>query len=275
MTALASYVPPEFQQGPNRSLTVGIQPDTEEGDPLQRMQDRLDHAGKSEIRDAIYADYAVALSDKGDPRAKDLVDKIENSELRKRVKAYTDFQLTQLAIRNKDATEAARGARSGELNSIQRVWAFTTAAKLVVASERSRASELLEEALAESRRISGSDPDKPRALTAVAAGFAEVDLVRSWETLGEVVKAANSLEGFTGEDSTISSRLQTEQMVVATSASAEEFDLITVFRSLSRSDLLRAIQVAKGFTGEIPRAVATLAIARSVLEKREQVTSSN
>ena len=273
MTALASYVPAEFQQGPNRALTVGLQSDSEEGDPLERMQNRLDRAGKSETRDAIYADYAVALSDKGDSRAKDLVDKIENSELRKKVKAYTDFQLTQLAIRNKDATEATRLARTGELTSIQKVWAFTTAAKLVVGSERSRASELLEEALAESRRISGGDPDRPRALTAVAAGFAEVDLVRSWETLGEIVKAANSAEGFTGEDSTISSRLQTEQMVVATSATAEDFDLIAVFRSLSRADLLRAIQVAKGFTGETPRAVATLAIARSVLERRDQVAA--
>jgi len=176
-------------------------------------------------------------------------------------------------VRNKDVTEVTRLAKTGELSSIQKVWAFTTAARLAAASERSRASDLLEEALAESRRISGGDPDKARALTAVAAGFGEIDPVRSWETLNEVIKAANSAEGFTGEDSQISSRLQTPQMVVATSATAEDFDLLTVFRILSRADLLRAIQVAKGFTGETPRAVATLAIARSVLEKRQQLAS--
>ena len=44
---------------------------------------------------------------------------------------------------------------------------------------------------------------------------------------------------------------------------------------LERADLLRAVQVAKGFTGETPRAVATLAIARAVLERREQVASGN
>jgi len=270
MTALASYVPNEFQQGPNRALTVGLQGEADEGDPYQRMQDRLDHASNTQLRDAIYADYAVALTDKGDPRARDLVDKIENSELRKNVKAYTDFQLAQLAVRNKDAGEVVRLARTGELTSIQKVWAFTTAARLVATAERSRASDLLEEALTESRRISGSNPDRPRALTAVAAGFGEIDPVRSWETLNEVVKAANSVEGFTGEDSTIGSRLETAQMVVATNATAEDFDLISVFRQLARADLLRAVQVAKGFTGEAPRAVATLAIARAVLEKREQ-----
>lgn len=270
MTALSSYVPNQFQQGPNRAVTVGIQPDSVEGDPLQRMQDRLDHAAKADERDAIYADYAVALTDKGDPRAKDLIDKIENSELRKIVKAYTDFQLTQLAVRNKDVTEVTRLAKNGELTSVQKVWAYTAAAKLVAAGERSRANDLLEAALTEARRIGGSEPDRARALTAVAAGYAEIDPVRSWETLNEVVKAANSAEGFTGEDSQILAQLQTPQMVVVTNATAEDFDLLAVFRPLSRMDLLRAVQITKGFTGESPRAVATLAIARSVLEKREQ-----
>ena len=273
MTALASYVPNEFQQGPNRAVTVGLQPDSVEGDSYQRMQERLDHAGRSEERDAIYADYAVALTERGDSRAKDLVDKIENAALRKSVKAYTDFQLTQLAVRNKDATEATRLAKTGELTSIQKVWAYTAVAKLVAAAERTRATDLLEEALNESRRIGAGDPDRARALTAVAAGFAEIDPVRSWETLNEVVKAANGAEKFTGEDSQISTRLQTAQMVVATSATAVDFDLIAVFRPLSRADLLRAVQVAKGFTGETPRAVSTLAIASSVLEKKEQGVS--
>ena len=273
MTALASYVPTEFQQGPNRAVTVGIQPEASEGDPLERMQNRLDRAGRTDLRDAIYADYAVALTETGDPRARDLVDKIENAEMRKKVKAYTDFQLTQLAVRNKDVTEVTRLARTGDLTSIQKVWAFTTAARLVAAAERSRASDLLEEALTESRRISGSDPDRARALTAVAAGFADIDPVRGWETLSEVVKAANSAESFTGEDSQISSQLQTPQMVVATNATAEDFDLLSVFRLVSRADLLRSIQIAKGFTGETPRAVATLAIAQSVLERREQLAS--
>ena len=269
MTALASYVPPDMQQGENRAVNVGIQPESSEGDPLQRMQERLDHATKSDDRDAIYADYAVSLSQDGDPRGKDLVDKIENTELRKSVKAYTDFQLVQAAVRDKDIAEISRLVKSGELSSIQKVWALTSGAKLVVAAERSRASDLLEEALAESRRISASDPDRARALTAVAVGFGEIDRVRSWEILGEVVKAANSAEAYTGEDSRVTSRLQTKYMVVMNQSTAEDFDLLTVFRHLARADLLRAIQLAKTFTGEAPRAVATLAIARSVLEKRK------
>ena len=275
MTALASYVPPGLQQGENRAVNTGILPESSEGDPYQRMQERLDHATRSEDRDAIYADYAVSLTEDGDPRAKDLVDKIENTEMRKSVKAYTNFEATQLAVRNKDVTEIMRLVKTGDLTSIQKVWALTTAAKLVVASERSRATDMLEQALAESRRISGSDPDRARALTAVAVGFGDIDRVRAWEILGEVVKAANGAEDYTGEDSRISSRLQTKFMVVMNQSNAEDFDLIAVFRHLARADLMRAIQLAKTFTGEAPRAVATLAIARSVLEKRRDLAASN
>jgi hypothetical protein len=271
MTALASYVPPGFQQGENRAVTVGIQPESAEGDPYQRMQERLDRAKTSEDRDAIYADYAVALIGKGDPRGRDLVDKIENTDLRKSVKAYTDFEIAQLAIRNKDVNDLMRVIKSGELTSVQKVWALTSGAKLVVAEERSRATDMLDEALAEARRISGSDPDRARALTSVAVGFAEIDRVRAWEILAEVVKAANGAEDYTGEDSRVSSQLETKFMVLVSNSTAEDFDLLSVFRHLARADLLRAIQLAKTFNGEAPRAVATLAIARSVLEKRKDL----
>jgi hypothetical protein len=270
MTALASYVPPDAQEGGNRDLTAGLKPDDEvDPDPWQRMQQRLDRASKSDDRDSIYADFAVALTEKGDLRARELVDKIENSELRKNVKAYTDFEWAQFFINKKDATEAARLARNGDLTSIQRVWTYTKAAKLLITSERSSAIDLLEAALAEARRIGNSDPDRARALTAVATNMAEVDMVRAWETLAEVIKASNAADAFTGEDSRISSRIQTKEMVVINNSTAEDFDLLGLFRHLARADLLRAVQATKTFSGYAPRAVATLAIARSVLEKRK------
>ncbi|HTG91514.1 MAG TPA: hypothetical protein VL866_02910 [Pyrinomonadaceae bacterium] len=274
MTALASYVPQDFQRGENAAVSRGIVPDDTQSEPAERMQERLDRATTPDQRDAIYADYAVAFTQKGDPRGQELVDKIENTELRKQVKAYTDFQLTQAAIRNKDVNEITRLAKNAELTSIQRVWAYTRGAQLVARSERTRAVELLEGALAEAHRISQGDQDRARALTAVAAGFVTLDEVRAWEILNEAVKAANGAEKFTGEDSRIVSMLRTPQMVVFQNATAADFDLLAAFRPLAKNDLFRAIQIAKTFTGEAPRAVATLAIARSVLEKREPATAS-
>lgn len=80
----------------------------------------------------------------------------------------------------------------------------------------------------------------------------------------------NAADAFTGEDTRISSRLQTPMMVVMTNSSDEEFDLLAVFRPLARADMMRAVQLAKTFQGDAPRAVATLAIAQSFLEKRKQ-----
>jgi len=266
MAAMAADVPQGMQSGENRAVSNGITPDSG-GDPVERMQNRLDRARTSEERDAIYADIAVALAGKNDPRARDLVDKIEDTETRRRVRAYIDFQAVQSAIQDKNALEAARIAKTGELTSIQRVWGYTRAANLLLATDRARALEFLDAAGAEARRIGGGDPDRARALIAVATGLVQADRVRAWETIDEAIRAANSAEGFTGEDSQVGARLQTNSMVVMTNATAEDFDLLGAFKALAHDDLLRAVQLSKTLTGESPRAVATLAIARSVLEK--------
>ncbi len=70
MTALASYVPQDFQQGENRAVSRGIVPEDEESEPAERMQQRLDRATTADQRDAIYADYAVGFTAKGDPRGR-------------------------------------------------------------------------------------------------------------------------------------------------------------------------------------------------------------
>ncbi len=266
MAAMAADVPTGMESGENRAITSGITPDNA-SDPMERMQNRLDRARTSAERDGIYADIAIALAARNDPRARDLVDKIEDTEMRKRVRAYIDFQTIQSAIQERNPAEAVRIAKSGELTSIQRVWAYTRASSLLLPTDRARALELLEIAGAEARRISGGDPDRARALIAVATGLVPADRVRAWETMDEAIKAANSAAGFTGEDSQVGARLQTRMMVMMTNAPAEDFDLLGAFKALAREDLLRSVQLAKTLTGESPRAVATLAIARSVLEK--------
>jgi hypothetical protein len=266
LAAMAADVSEGMRSGENRAVTNGIAPEGSR-DPVETMQGRLDRARTSEERDAIYADLAIALAGKGDPRARELVDKIEDSDLRKRVRSYIDFQMAQSAINDKNALEAARIAKNGELTSLQRVWAFTQAARFLMASDRSRALELLEDAGTEARRIGSSDPDRARALVAVATGLTQADRVRAWETISEAIKAANSAEGFTGDDSRVSAQLQTSFMIMVTSANAEDFNLFGAFRALARDDFLRSVETAKSFTGEAPRATATLAVARSVLEK--------
>ncbi|HUE83366.1 MAG TPA: hypothetical protein VMM84_14725 [Pyrinomonadaceae bacterium] len=266
MTALSGDIPERLRGAEDRTMPRAYLDQESTTDPIERMQERLDRASSSQEKDGIYADVAVALARKGDSRTKDIVDKIEDSELRKQVRAYTDFQLARIAIRDRNADEATRIARSGELTSIQRVWVFTQTARQLMNSDRPRAVDLLTEAAVEARRIGGNDADRARSLTAVANGFLEADRVRAWETISEAVKAANSTDGFTGEDSMISVRLQTRQMVMVENTSGEDFDLTGAFKSFANDDFFRSIDLAKSLKGETPRAVATLAIARSAFE---------
>lgn len=78
---MAADVSEEMLSGENRAVTNGITPESS-GDPVDMMQGRLDRARTSEEH-AIYADLAIATAGKGDPRARELVDKIEDGDLRK------------------------------------------------------------------------------------------------------------------------------------------------------------------------------------------------
>ena len=251
-------------------LTQGVQPQVSPANALEKMQDALDHAKTSLERDGIYADVAVVLATQGDARAQDLADKIDNSEWRASVRGYVDLSLIQFAVRKKDAPSVARLAKAGVLSHTQRVWAYTEAARLLMNSDRSRAVDLLEEALAEARRIEADDPNRAGMLIAVATQFLTADRVRAWEIMGEAVKAANGTEEFAGEDVGLNAGLMTESGLKLIEIGGSEFSLAGVFRSLAKEDLTRASDLARSFKHDGPRAVATLALASAVFEKREK-----
>jgi hypothetical protein len=269
MEALMADVSDRDRTGENRAVTRGIVPEDANRDPMRNMQERLDHAATSEERDSIYADVAVGLAGSGDARGRDLVDKIDDTELRKQTRAYTDFQYLNNALQKKDIEEATRLARSGELTHTQRVWGLTQAARLLVKSDRSRAIDLLDEALAEARRIGGSEAERPRALSAVTAAFAEIDRSRVWDLLSEVVKAGNSAENFTGDDARLSSGLRSKNIIMTSNINVPDFDLLGTFSALAKMNLYPTIEAARNFTSEVPRANAILAIARTVLEEKK------
>lgn len=265
LSALAAGLPePDIAQG-NRAIDRGIVPDSPDTDAMKSLQNRLDRAKTSEERDAIYADIAISIAGKGDPQGRELANKIEDSELRKVTVAYIDFELLRDAFQEKNVPELIRVTKTGELTHIQRVWGYAQAARLVTSTDAARAMDYLQEAAAEARRIEASDPDRARGLVAVASGFARTDRARAWELIGEAAKAANGT-GFTGDDGVLFARLQTKNMVVATNASSDDFNVAGVFSVLANEDMYRSIELAKTFSAETARANATIATARAVLE---------
>ena len=106
-----------------------------------------------------------------------------------------------------------------------------------------------------------------------ARAFFNFDRARAWETFSEVVRASNSAEGVTGEDGQITVSLRHKDNVSVMSNNVPDFNLSSVFNLLAREDLQRAIELARSFNHESPRAAATLAIARAVLEEKRRETT--
>lgn len=132
LTALAAGLPePDIAEG-NRAIDRGITPDNPDMDASKTLQSRIDRAKTSEERDGIYADVAVALAAKGDPQGRELVSKIEDSELRNKALAYIDFELLRAAAQKKDVAELIRITKTGELTHIQRAWGYVQAARLII-----------------------------------------------------------------------------------------------------------------------------------------------
>jgi hypothetical protein len=250
-------------------LKQGFQTDATESSVLETMQERLDHAKSSRERDRIYADAAAILASRGDSRAQEFAQKIEDSDRRAQVLRYVVFELVRFAILMKRFSETIRLAASEHLSHSQRAWAFMQAARLIMESGPQRALELLEKAATEARRIDVEDPNRTPLLIGVASQTFSVDRVRAWEIMGEVVKAANNSERFSGENVEIHFPFATKSGLRITSVGGADFGLSGALRSLAKDDLYRSIDLAKGFKNDAPRAIALLAIASSLLEKVE------
>lgn len=274
MGSLAPDAPERFRNGTDKMLTRGLVPEETHRDEGQEALESADRAATPADRDLAFARAALAAARKGEITARDLVDKIQDTEMRKSARAYVDFTLISRAIERKEAQEALRLARTGEVTSIHRVWALTEISQLVRKTDTKSAGEILDEAATEARRIGGTDPDRTRALFGVATRMYEVDRSRAWEFVTEAVKAANASSGFTGTDAGIVSRFQTSRGASTSNFNVESFDLNGIFGLLAREDLFRAVELAKSFTNEAPRATATLAIIRAVLDKKQNRTES-
>lgn len=246
----------------------GITPDRKAEDVEKSLLDRIDRAKTSAERDAIYLQLATRTAQKGDLRARDFVEKIEESELRKKARPYVDMTLAMSAVEKKETEKALTIAGKGELTHIQRVWLLTQVAKTLPPADREKALEIIADAAVEARRIDVSDPDRPRALVAVANAFLATDRGRAWETMLEVAKASNSAEGFNGEDGRLMISVQTKSMTSIRSSTVDDFNLPGVFRTLSQENATQAIELARSFEGEAPRATALIAVARTLLSEK-------
>jgi hypothetical protein len=270
LEVLGSIVHDSTRQRDDDPVRNGIRPDQPAADREQSLLNQIDHAKTSAEQDRLYLQLAMFLGQKGDMRARDYVAKIEESEMRNNARAFVDATMAAQAVDKKDTERALEIARTGELTHLQKAWLLTQTAKLIAKSDRDKALSLIEDAAAEARRIDGSDPDRPRAFFAVTNALLVVNRATAWDVMGDAIKAANSAENFTGEDGELRFQMHTKGMSSVRQNSVADFDVTGIFEALAKEDYEKAVDLARGFQRDAPRAGAVIAIARSVLSDKQK-----
>lgn len=270
LNALNSVVSESARRPDNEWINKGVEPEKPAEEREQSLLQRIERAKTSDERDWLYMELTFLALKKGEMRARDFVSKVEDSETRKQGQAYVDASLTVYFVTKKLPDQALEVVHKGDLSHIHKVWVLSECAKLLAKTDRQKALDLVDEAGDEARRIEELDPARPQALIAVANALKVIDPERFWDATFDAVKAANSAEGFTGEDGRLVMKFQGKGGSSIHTNSASEFDLNGIFRDLAMRDYDRAVELARGFQAEGPRAVATIAIARAILETKKK-----
>lgn len=272
--ALNSLVSSGVREAEKEWAERGIAAEKTLAEQERPLLDQVERVNTSDERDAIYFKLALMSLSKDDQNARNYVNKIADSEFRKQAQRWVDWGLAVRAIKKKRVDPALELARTVELSQIQRVWILTQSAKLLAAVDSEKALSLLDHATVETRRIESSQ-ERPRALLAIANALLLVEPARAWETLFEVVKAANSSEGFTGDDGMLPLNINSKQQIISRRFDyIPEFEMKGIFSEIANKDFDRAVQLAHGFQGEAARANATIAICQSVLKRKTGVLTT-
>ena len=270
LNALGALATETARKRDDEWMSKGVKPDKRIEEREQSLLERIERAKTSAERDSLHIQLAMTLAGKGDMRARDFASKVENSEERKQVQPYIDASLALYSVQKKLTDQALELVHKGELPHLLKVWVLTETARLVVKTDPQKAIELVDQAGTDARRIDVSDANLPRALVAVANALKVVDAGRVWDATFDAVKAANSAEGFSGEDGELVMKFQSKSQSSIYTNDVANFDLEGIFSELAMQDYDRAVELARGFQGEGPRAVATIAIARAVLEPKKK-----
>lgn len=269
LAMLALDAPETFRNGQDAMLRVGLVSEASRGETVTDILDQLRGAATSAERDTLYVKAIREGATKGDPQIRQFAGKVEDNNLRERARSFADLAVVRNAISKNDVDAALGIVRNGYLASLHRVWAMGEIGRLLGNTDSSGAIQLLEDANAEAHRIGVGEPDRVYALSCVAIAFYSLDRFRSWSVASDAIKAANAVPGFTGEDTKLSARLRAKNIVAMISVDEPSFNIVNLFEMLARDDLQLALSTANGLSGEPSRAAASLAVARSVLEKKK------
>ena len=257
-----------------------VTPEGSGGDPLRVSFEQLARAQNDDERDRLRLGIVrTAARKRLWDRARRAAGEIENVDSRRAALSFvavsqiSDLARTYADDEENDYESIVKFLNGADVPPLASVWGYAEAA--IVAARRkdsSAALPLLDEAERYAARVEMRTRQRVAAYAIVGGAAARLDSVRAWTLLYEVVKAANAVEDFTGDEfsldimATETSRADAPDSFSVTS---EAFRFDKIFATMAQLDLQKTLSDARALEGDVPQAFAYIAMARAVLDKKK------
>lgn len=264
------------QFGLNRIMPTGYV------DPLRSQAEELAHATDPQQRAGIALSMVrTAVRNRYWDRARRAASEIEDEALRARVLSFIQVhQIKDITRAYEDDKEddsggVARFARGADVPPFAKAWGLAQAAviaarrKKPAAEVRQAVAELINEAEDFASRVERGTRERVAAYGVVTMAAARANAERAWGLLSKTVEAANSVEDFTGDDSSFDLAGDDAGAAAAEefSVEAEVFRLDQIFATMAHLDFDKALAEARALKGGEPQAFATIAVAKSRIQE--------
>ena len=258
------------------------------GDPLGPETEQLARAHDAATRDAVLLKLvSKAARQRLWERARRAAADIEDGQLKRAAQVFIVVQqiadLSRAFTEDKETNLASftRFIRNADAPHFAKAWGLAQAALMAARLKKSgpEITELLNEAEHEADLTDEGRGTRQRvaAYLAVTTTAAEISPERAWQLLAETVKAVNQTEDYAGDEDTLDLQAGvSEEADEGGAESAERFSIETevfrldrIFATMARLDFDKALTSARDLKDEVPRAFATLAVARAGLEQKK------
>jgi hypothetical protein len=252
-------------------------------DPLRSQADQLARTQDSKERERIaLAIVRAAARNKFWDRARRAAAEIEDVEKRRAALAFIqvqqikDINAAYAEEKEDDFESVVKFVRQADVPPFAKAWGLAQASTIAARKRNAQTSQivagLINEAESYAARVGQGTPERVAAYAVLTAAAARVDAPRSWSLLRELVKSANSVEDFTGDEVSFdltADESSANETVERFSVEAEVFRLDGIFATMAHLDFDKALAESRALDGDVPQAFATIAIARAGLEKQK------
>jgi hypothetical protein len=249
------------------------------GDPLRSVSEQLARAGGEAERDRYRLSLVrLAVRNRLWDRARRAAAEIDKAESRRAALSFVAVsQIADLAHAYADKKETdyesiVKFLSGADVPALAAAWGYAEAALVASRSKDAGADALglLDEAERHAARAEARTRQRVAAYSIVAGAALRLDAQRAWRLLSEVVRAANAVEDFAGEETSLD--------IAATEGSVpddadyfsvmnEAFRLDKIFATMAQLDWTKTLAEARALEGDVPQAFVYIAVARATLDQ--------